>query len=63
MKTNKQTKKKKKQKKPADFGKIDGASQVVLVIKNLASSSGEVKRYGFNPWGGKIPGEWHGNPL
>ena len=21
------------------------------------------KRGGFNPWVGKIPGEWHGNPL
>ena len=39
-----------------------GASQVVLVVKNPPANIGNVKRYGFYPWLGKIPGG-HGNPL
>ena len=50
-------------KKNADFGKIDGASQVALVIKNLASSAGEVRDMGSIPGVRRSPGEWHGNPL
>ena len=53
----------KDKKKNADFGKIDGTSQVALVIKNLASSAGEVRDMGLIPGVGRSPGEWHGNPL
>ena len=31
------------------------ASQVVLVVKNLPASAGDVKRHGFDHWVGKIP--------
>ena len=50
-----------------------GASQVALVVKNLPTNAGDVKRYGFYLWVGKIswrrawqstpvflPGEFHG---
>ena len=37
---------------------IMGASQVALVVKNLA-----YKRHGFNPQVGKIPGGGHGKPF
>ena len=36
------------------------ASQVVLVVKNLPANAGD-KRYGFNSWVGKTPGEGNGN--
>ena len=32
-----------------------GASQVVLVVKNLPANIADVKRCGFYPWVGKIP--------
>ena len=34
-----------------------GASQVVLVIKNLPANEGDVKRHWFDPWVGTIPSE------
>ena len=41
-----------------------GASQVVLVLKNQPSSAGD-KRWGFNPWIGKIPWKraWQPTPI
>ena len=36
------------------FSRSNGASQVVLVVKNLPISAGE-KRCGFDPWVWKIP--------
>ena len=52
---------------------MDGAFQVVLVVKNLLANAGRCKRCGFSPWVGKIrwrrvqqltlvffPGESHG---
>ena len=42
-----------------------GASQVVLVVKNLLAISGDIKRLGFNTWIGKIPWRraWQPTPL
>ena len=34
---------------------FNGASQVALVVKNLPTSAGDVKRHGFDPWVEKIP--------
>ena len=31
------------------------ASQMALVVKNLPVNSGDIKRYEFDPWIGKIP--------
>ena len=31
-----------------------GASQSVLVVKNLPAKAGGLKGYGFDPWVGKI---------
>ena len=31
--------------------------------KELASQRGRYKRCSFDPWVGKIPWRWHGNPL
>ena len=33
------------------------------MVKNLIANAGDVKRCGFVPWVGKIPGEGNGNPL
>ena len=41
-----------KKKEGIDF---DGASQVVLVVKNPPAKAGDVKRHRFDPWVGKIP--------
>ena len=38
------------------------ASQVALVVKNPLANAGNM-RLVFDPWVGKIPGGWHGNPL
>ena len=35
----------------------------MLVVKNLPAHAGGIKRNGFDPWVGKIPGGGHGNPL
>ena len=41
-----------------------GASLVVLVVKNLSASAGDLKRCEFNPWVGKTPpGKGNGNPV
>ena len=40
----------------------DGASQVVLVVKNPPASAGDVE-VGSIPGLGRSPGEGHGNPL
>jgi len=32
-----------------------GASQVVLVVKNVPANAGHIKRHWFHPWVGKIP--------
>ena len=39
------------------------ASQVVLVVKNTASSAGNVRDLGLIPGLGRSPGEGNGNPL
>ena len=39
------------------------ASQVVLVIKNLAANAGDIRDVGSVPELGRSPGEGHGNPL
>ena len=40
-----------------------GASQVMLVVKNLPANAGEIKDVGSIPGSGKIPGGGHRNPL
>ena len=40
-----------------------GASQVVLVIKNLPASTGNVRETGLVPGLGGSPGGGHSNPL
>ena len=39
------------------------ASQVVLVVKNLAANAGDVRDMGSIPRPGRSPGEGHSNPL
>ena len=39
------------------------ASQVALVVKNLAASAGDVKDMGSIPGSGGSPGKGNGNPL
>ena len=41
---------------------IEG-SQVVLVVKNLPASTGDVTDAGSIPGSGRSPGGGHGNPL
>ena len=40
-----------------------GASQVVLVVKNLPANVGDIKDLGSIPGLGRSPGGGHGNPL
>ena len=40
-----------------------GASQVVLVVKNLPASAEDVRDVGSIPGLGRSPGGGHGNPL
>ena len=40
-----------------------GASQVALMVKNLAANAGDIRDVGFIPELGRSPGEAHGNPL
>ena len=40
-----------------------GASQVVLMVENLAANAGDIRNTGSVPGLGRFPGEWHGNPL
>ena len=35
--------------------KFSGASQVVLVVRNLPTNPDRHKRYGYNAWVGEIP--------
>ena len=42
---------------------VDRASQVVLVVKNLAANAGDVRDVGLIPGLGGSPGGGHGNPL
>ena len=41
----------------------DGASQVVLVVKNPLANAGEVRDVGSIPGSGSSPGRGHDNPL
>ena len=43
--------------------KSSGASQVVLVVKNLPASAGDVRDTGSIPGSGRSSGGEHGNPL
>ena len=43
--------------------KSSGASQVVLVVKNLPASAGDVRDTGSIPGSGKSPEGGHGNSL
>ena len=40
-----------------------GASQVVLVVKNLPVNAGDIREAGSIPGSGRFPGGRHGNPL
>ena len=40
-----------------------GASQVVLVVKNLPASTRDISDVGFIPGSGKSPGGGHSNPF
>ena len=40
-----------------------GASQVVIVVKNLPNNAWEMRHSGSNPELGRAPGGEHGNPL
>ena len=40
-----------------------GASQVVLVIKNLPVNAGDIRDMGWIPGSGRSPGGGHGNPF
>ena len=40
-----------------------GASQVVLVVKNLPVNAGDIRDVGSISALGRSPGEGHGNPL
>ena len=42
---------------------IFGASQVVVVVKDLPASAGDVRDAGSIPGSGRSPGGGHGNPL
>jgi len=41
----------------------NGISQVVLVVKNLPPSAGDIRHMGLIPGLGMSPGGGHGNPL
>ena len=41
----------------------DGASQVVLVVKNLPASAGDISRHGIHPWVRKISWRREWQPL
>ena len=44
-------------------GNYTGASQVVLVVKNLPANAGDVRDSGLIPGSGRYPAEGNGNPL
>ena len=39
------------------------ASDLVLVVKNLPTSAGDIRDMGLIPGSGRSPGGGHGNPL
>ena len=41
----------------------DGASQRLLVVKNLPANTGDIRDMGLIPGLGRSPGGGHGNPL
>ena len=43
--------------------RLSGASQVVLVVKNLPASAGDLKDAGSTPRSGRSAGGEHSNPL
>ena len=47
----------------AGWGRGQGASQVVLVVKNLPSSAGNLRDAGSIPGSGSSLGEGPGNPF
>ena len=42
---------------------VNGASQVVLVVKNLSANAGDIKDVSLILGWGRSPGEGCGNPL
>ena len=46
-----------------DLTEIYGASQVVLVVKNLPASAGDIRDKGLMPRLGRSSGGGHGNTL
>ena len=42
---------------------LEGASQVVLEVKNLPANAGDIRDIGSIPGSGRSPGEGNGNPL
>ena len=42
---------------------VNGASQVVLVVKNLPANIGDLKNPALIPGSGRFPGGGHGNLL
>ena len=42
---------------------VTGASQVMLVVKNLPANAGDVRDLGSIHGSGRSPGGGHGNPL
>ena len=42
---------------------IDGASRVVLMVKNLPANVGDLRDMGLIPESERFPGGGHGNPL
>ena len=43
--------------------RLHGASQVVLVVKNLPANAGDTRETGSVPGSGRSPGGGHSNPL
>ena len=43
--------------------RVNGASQVVLEVKNLPANAGDARDAGLIPGLGRAPGGGHGNPL
>ena len=43
--------------------KINGASQVALVVKNPPGNAGDIRDSGLIPGSGRSPGGGHGNPV
>ena len=42
---------------------VKGASQVMLVVRNLPADAGDIGDLGLIPGSGRSPGGGHGNPL